>query len=123
MTNDGRLYADTEGAQRLLAFTDLRTCPYRKCKHTYDEGVVLPTGLPFPTNIMISGAWAFHMHDTHGVPSDLFPIMISDLIEFSNSENGLLLDTATFGALMDEQKSRARKDALSKKVGVTIGDK
>jgi len=57
----------------------------------------------------LSGETAFLLHDTYGFPIDL-------TVEIAE-EAGLAVDRAEFDALMTEQKSRAKADAKSKKVG------
>jgi alanyl-tRNA synthetase len=115
------LYSESEGAHNLLALAGMRDCPYRKCKHVYEEGAVLPTGLSYPTNVMVSGAWAFHMLDTHGIPVTIFSTIVSERVMFTNAEAGMLVDEATFDAHMHAQQERAREDARRKKVGITMG--
>ena len=58
---------------------------------------------------ILSGAVAFQLHDTFGFPIDL-------TIEIAE-EAGKSVDRAGFDALMQEQRSRAKDDAKSKKVG------
>ncbi|OKL47673.1 alanine--tRNA ligase [Boudabousia liubingyangii] len=60
-------------------------------------------------NKTISGADAFALHDTYGFPIDLTLEMAS--------EAGLQVDQDSFRALMQEQKDRARADAVNKKTG------
>jgi alanyl-tRNA synthetase len=55
----------------------------------------------------ISAADAFKLHDTHGFPLDL-------TLEMAK-EKGLQVDEAGFRKLMQEQKTRAREDALKKR--------
>jgi alanyl-tRNA synthetase len=55
----------------------------------------------------ISAADAFKLHDTHGFPLDL-------TLEMAK-EKGLRVDEAGFRKLMQEQKTRAREDALKKR--------
>ncbi|MDR2538569.1 MAG: alanine--tRNA ligase [Bifidobacteriaceae bacterium] len=56
---------------------------------------------------VISGADAFRLHDTHGFPIEL-------TLEMAN-EKGLSVDETAFRSLMQEQKDRARQDALKKR--------
>lgn len=58
---------------------------------------------------VLSGQDAFTLHDTYGFPIDL-------TIEMAR-EKGVEVDEAAFRTLMDEQRSRARQDALEKKRG------
>ncbi|SIT75117.1 alanine--tRNA ligase [Microbacterium sp. RU33B] len=55
----------------------------------------------------ISGSEAFLLHDTYGFPIDL----TMEIVE----EAGLEVDRAAFDALMQEQRSRAKADARSRK--------
>lgn len=57
----------------------------------------------------VSGADAFTLHDTYGFPIDL-------TIEMAH-EQGVEVDEAAFRDLMEEQRTRARRDALEKKRG------
>ena len=57
----------------------------------------------------LSGEVAFQLHDTYGFPIDL-------TVEIAE-EAGKKVDRARFTELMQEQKSRAKEDAKSKKVG------
>ncbi|HEY5820594.1 MAG TPA: alanine--tRNA ligase [Propionibacteriaceae bacterium] len=57
----------------------------------------------------LTGARAFQLHDTYGFPIDLTLEMAS--------EQGLEVDADSFRALMQEQKTRAKVDAKSKKAG------
>ncbi|AOZ72610.1 alanine--tRNA ligase [Boudabousia tangfeifanii] len=58
---------------------------------------------------VLSGKDAFALHDTYGFPIDLTLEMAA--------ENGVSVDEDTFRKLMQEQKDRARQDALVKKTG------
>ena len=58
---------------------------------------------------ILSGEVAFQLHDTYGFPIDL-------TVEVAE-EAGKKVDRARFTELMQEQKSRAKEDAKSKKVG------
>ncbi|MHB1063302.1 MAG: alanine--tRNA ligase [Georgenia sp.] len=57
----------------------------------------------------LSGQDAFALHDTYGFPIDLTLEMAA--------EQGVSVDEAGFRTLMDEQRQRARADALAKKTG------
>jgi alanyl-tRNA synthetase len=57
----------------------------------------------------LPGASAFALHDTYGFPIDLTLEMAA--------EQGVSVDEAAFRSLMAEQRTRARADALAKKVG------
>ncbi len=57
----------------------------------------------------ISGSTAFLLHDTQGFPLDLTLEMAA--------EAGLDVDTAEFGRLMQEQRSRAQADSRARKGG------
>ena len=58
---------------------------------------------------VLSGERAFQLHDTYGFPIDLTLEMAS--------EQGLDVDRDGFKRLMQEQKDRAKADALAKKGG------
>ncbi|KAE8763729.1 alanine--tRNA ligase [Georgenia thermotolerans] len=58
---------------------------------------------------VLSGADAFALHDTYGFPIDLTLEMAA--------EHGVSVDETGFRSLMDEQRQRARADALAKKTG------
>ncbi|GEL93642.1 alanine--tRNA ligase [Cellulomonas composti] len=58
---------------------------------------------------VLSGADAFALHDTYGFPIDL-------TLEMAE-EHGVDVDREAFRALMAEQRSRARADALAKRAG------
>ncbi|OKL50012.1 alanine--tRNA ligase [Boudabousia marimammalium] len=58
---------------------------------------------------VLSGADAFALHDTYGFPIDLTLEMAA--------EQGVSVDEEAFRSLMQEQKDRARKDAVAKKTG------
>lgn len=62
----------------------------------------------------LSGDKAFQLHDTYGFPIDLTLEMAA--------EQGLTVDRDRFAALMQEQKDRARADAIAKKGGTTSTD-
>ncbi|HET7529967.1 MAG TPA: alanine--tRNA ligase [Mycobacteriales bacterium] len=57
----------------------------------------------------VSGADAFALHDTYGFPIDL-------TIEMAREQN-LSVDEVEFRRLMDEQRSRAKRDAAERKTG------
>ncbi|MCK6209223.1 alanine--tRNA ligase [Georgenia sp. EYE_87] len=58
---------------------------------------------------VLGGKEAFTLHDTYGFPIDLTLEMAA--------EHGVSVDEAGFRQLMDEQRQRARADALAKKTG------
>ncbi|WP_448060687.1 alanine--tRNA ligase [Cellulomonas hominis] len=58
---------------------------------------------------VLSGAKAFQLHDTYGFPIDLTLEMAA--------EQGVAVDETAFRALMQEQRSRARADAMAKRAG------
>ena len=58
---------------------------------------------------VLGGDDAFALHDTYGFPIDLTVEMAA--------EQGVQIDTDEFRRLMNEQRSRARADALAKKTG------
>ncbi len=58
---------------------------------------------------VLSGEQAFALHDTYGFPIDLTLEMAA--------EKGVDVDEASFRALMQEQRDRARADSLAKKAG------
>ena len=58
---------------------------------------------------VISGDQAFALHDTYGFPIDLTLEMAA--------EQGVDVDETAFRALMQEQRTRARADALAKRAG------
>ncbi|NMR20152.1 alanine--tRNA ligase [Cellulomonas fimi] len=57
----------------------------------------------------LTGEQAFTLHDTYGFPIDLTLEMAA--------EQGVAVDEKAFRALMQEQRQRARADALAKKTG------
>ena len=59
----------------------------------------------------VPGSTAFLLHDTQGFPLDLTLEMAA--------EAGLTVDRAEFDRLMQEQRSRARKDAMARKGGLS----
>jgi alanyl-tRNA synthetase len=62
-----------------------------------------------PGTAVLGGAEAFQLHDTYGFPIDLTLEMAS--------EHGVAVDETAFRTLMQEQRSRARADALAKRSG------
>lgn len=58
---------------------------------------------------VLSGDQAFALHDTYGFPIDLTLEMAA--------EQGVSVDEAAFRSLMQEQRQRARADAMAKKTG------
>ncbi|PWD49756.1 alanine--tRNA ligase [Serinibacter arcticus] len=58
---------------------------------------------------VLGGEDAFKLHDTYGFPIDLTVEMAA--------EQGVAIDTEAFRSLMQEQRQRARADALTKKTG------
>ncbi|TGO04736.1 alanine--tRNA ligase [Serinibacter arcticus] len=58
---------------------------------------------------VLGGEDAFKLHDTYGFPIDLTVEMAA--------EQGVSIDTEAFTSLMQEQRQRARADALTKKTG------
>lgn len=63
---------------------------------------------------VVSGEAAFTLHDTYGFPIEL-------TLEMAQ-EQGVKVDEAKFRELMDEQKSRARQDALKKRHNVDLSE-
>ncbi|WP_407342846.1 alanine--tRNA ligase [Pengzhenrongella phosphoraccumulans] len=63
-----------------------------------------------PTAPTLSGEAAFTLHDTYGFPIDLTLEMAA--------EQGVAVDEKAFRALMQEQRQRARADAMAKKTGI-----
>ncbi|KFI65852.1 alanine--tRNA ligase [Bifidobacterium cuniculi] len=63
---------------------------------------------------VVSGEAAFTLHDTYGFPIEL-------TLEMAQ-EQGVKVDEAKFRELMDEQKSRARQDALKKRHNVGLSE-
>jgi alanyl-tRNA synthetase len=59
----------------------------------------------------MSGADAFALHDTYGFPIDLTLELAAD--------QGLEVDRDGFAELMQEQRARAKADAVARKAGVT----
>ncbi|MBT1176385.1 alanine--tRNA ligase [Bifidobacterium callimiconis] len=64
------------------------------------------------TDPVVSGKDAFTLHDTYGFPIELTLEMAA--------EQGVKVDEAKFRELMNEQKSRARADALKKRHNVDL---
>jgi alanyl-tRNA synthetase len=60
-------------------------------------------------NLVLPGEAAFQLHDTYGFPIDLTLEMAA--------EQGVQVDEQAFRSLMQEQRSRARADALAKRTG------
>ncbi|MGV8968029.1 MAG: alanine--tRNA ligase [Cellulomonas sp.] len=67
-----------------------------------------------PTAPTLSGEAAFTLHDTYGFPIDLTLEMAA--------EQGVAVDEKAFRALMQEQRQRARADAMAKKTGIAGTD-
>lgn len=63
---------------------------------------------------VVSGDAAFTLHDTYGFPIELTLEMAQD--------QGVKVDEAKFRELMNEQKSRARQDALKKRHNVDLSE-
>ncbi len=78
-------------------------------RRTLDSGTVVLEQAIANSKDVLSGEDAFLLHDTYGFPIDL-------TVEIAE-ENGLTVDRDGFNRLMQEQKSRAKEDAKSKKVG------
>ena len=78
-------------------------------RRTLDSGTVVLEQAIANSKDVLSGEDAFLLHDTYGFPIDL-------TVEIAQ-ENGLTVDRDGFNRLMQEQKSRAKEDAKSKKVG------
>ena len=68
------------------------------------SGTVAPGTAP-----LLTGEQAFTLHDTYGFPIDLTLEMAA--------EQGVAVDEKAFRTLMQEQRTRARADALAKKTG------
>jgi alanyl-tRNA synthetase len=62
----------------------------------------------------LSGIDVFTLHDTYGFPSELTREIAG--------EAGVEIDVAGFESAMEEQRSRARADALKKRATVTVAD-
>lgn len=60
-------------------------------------------------NLVLPGDAAFQLHDTYGFPIDLTLEMAA--------EQGVQVDEQAFRSLMQEQRTRARADALAKRTG------
>lgn len=92
-------YAEEEAFRRTLASgtTILDTAVANLKKSSGGEGGVLP------------GEAAFQLHDTYGFPIDLTLEMAA--------EQGVQVDEQAFRSLMQEQRTRARADALAKRTG------
>lgn len=78
-------------------------------RRTLDSGTIVLEQAIANSKSQLSGEDAFLLHDTYGFPIDL-------TVEIAE-ENGLTVDRDGFNRLMQEQKSRAKEDAKSKKVG------
>ena len=78
-------------------------------RRTLESGTVVLEEAISDAKGSLSGEVAFLLHDTYGFPIDL-------TVEIAE-ENGLTVDREGFNALMLEQKTRAKADAKSKKVG------
>jgi alanyl-tRNA synthetase len=37
--------------------------------------------VPLIKNKVINGEWAFHLHDSHGIPPDLLPLLIETILK------------------------------------------
>ncbi|MFD6142968.1 alanine--tRNA ligase [Promicromonospora sp. NPDC060271] len=92
-------YAEEEAFRRTLASgtTILDNAVANLKKSSGGEGGVLP------------GEAAFQLHDTYGFPIDLTLEMAA--------EQGVQVDEKAFRSLMQEQRTRARADALAKRTG------
>ena len=78
-------------------------------RRTLESGTVVLEQAIADAKDNLSGEVAFLLHDTYGFPIDL-------TVEIAE-ENGLTVDRNGFTELMLEQKTRAKEDAKSKKVG------
>ncbi len=78
-------------------------------RRTLDAGTVVLEQAISEASGTLTGDVAFLLHDTYGFPIDL-------TVEIAE-ENGLTVDRDGFTELMLEQKTRAKQDAKSKKVG------
>jgi alanyl-tRNA synthetase len=78
-------------------------------RRTLESGTVVLEQAIADAKGTLSGEVAFLLHDTYGFPIDL-------TVEIAE-ENGLTVDRNGFTELMLEQKTRAKEDAKSKKVG------
>jgi alanyl-tRNA synthetase len=78
-------------------------------RRTLDSGTVVLEQAIAEASGALTGEVAFLLHDTYGFPIDL-------TVEIAE-ENGLSVDRNGFTELMLEQKTRAKEDAKSKKVG------
>jgi alanyl-tRNA synthetase len=92
-------YAEEEAFRRtLVAGTTILDTAVRQAK-----------GAGNGTTPVISGDQAFALHDTYGFPIDLTLEMAA--------EQGVEVDETAFRSLMQEQRTRARADALAKRAG------
>ncbi|MFI2752073.1 alanine--tRNA ligase [Cellulomonas sp. P22] len=90
-------YAEEEAFRRtLVAGTTILDTAVQEVKST-------------ATTPVLSGAQAFQLHDTYGFPIDLTLEMAA--------EQGVTVDETAFRSLMQEQRQRARADALAKRAG------
>ena len=78
-------------------------------RRTLEAGTVVLEQAIADADQSLTGEVAFLLHDTYGFPIDL-------TVEIAE-ENGLTVDRNGFTELMLEQKTRAKEDAKSKKVG------
>ncbi|NMM99606.1 alanine--tRNA ligase [Bifidobacterium sp. DSM 109958] len=93
-------YGEEDAFRRTLsAGIDILDVAVRKAKESGSDAVV-------------SGDDAFKLHDTYGFPIEL-------TLEMAE-EQGVKVDEAKFRELMNEQKSRARQDALKKRHNVDL---
>ena len=94
-------YAEEDAFRRTLTSgTTILDTAVARAKKSTDPA----TGVP-----VLGGAEAFALHDIYGFPIDLTLEMAA--------EQGVSVDEKGFRALMQEQKDRARADALAKKTG------
>ncbi|MDR7380713.1 alanine--tRNA ligase [Promicromonospora iranensis] len=73
------------------------------------ENLKKSTGGEDGKGLVLPGEAAFQLHDTYGFPIDLTLEMAA--------EQGVQVDEQAFRSLMQEQRSRARADALAKRTG------
>ncbi|WP_275004424.1 alanine--tRNA ligase [Promicromonospora iranensis] len=73
------------------------------------ENLKKSTGGDAGKPLVLPGEAAFQLHDTYGFPIDLTLEMAA--------EQGVQVDEQAFRSLMQEQRSRARADALAKRTG------
>ncbi|GAB2483301.1 alanine--tRNA ligase [Promicromonospora xylanilytica] len=98
-------YAEEEAFRRTLVSgtTILDNAVTSLKRRAADQGGTGDRGLVLP------GEAAFQLHDTYGFPIDLTLEMAA--------EQGVQVDERAFRSLMQEQRSRARADALAKRTG------